>query len=208
MHTGIREFGKESRVIDSSESLSPSSNCAVGFGVACSHMRKRYLREARTIPFSLLPRMIVTMFVSSHNHVTRGFRFVSRWSRKRYRGPPETVFCEANTKVTALTTSAPWQIILCSAIVNSGLTRAELPIDDGAESPYQNAVHIGLQLSRIQRDRQARILQSPWVKGEQMTTESRGTGRSANRDGRTGAPTELASRADSRRDARRGAASG
>ncbi|KAK1524122.1 uncharacterized protein CCOS01_09209 [Colletotrichum costaricense] len=148
MHTGIREFGKESRVIDSSESLSPSSNCAVGFGVA------------------------------------------------------------SNTKVTALTTSAPWQIILCSAIVNSGLTRAELPIDDGAESPYQNAVHIGLQLSRIQRDRQARILQSPWVKGEQMTTESRGTGRSANRDGRTGAPTELASRADSRRDARRGAASG
>ncbi|KAI3543847.1 hypothetical protein CABS02_09917 [Colletotrichum abscissum] len=132
----------------------------------------------------------------------------ARWSRKRYRGPPETVFCEANTKVTALTTSAPWQIILCSAIVNSGLTRAELPIDDGAESPYQNAVHIGLQLSRIQRDRQARILQSPWVKGEQMTTESRGTGRSANRDGRTGAPTELASRADSRRDARRGAASG
>ncbi|KAK1448781.1 hypothetical protein CPAR01_13080 [Colletotrichum paranaense] len=98
----------------------------------------------------------------------------ARWSRKRYRGPPETVFCEANTKETALTTSAPWQIILCSAIVNSGLTRAELPIDDGAESPYQNAVHIGLQHSRIQRDRQARILQSPWVKGEQMTTESRG----------------------------------
>lgn len=107
-----------------------------------------------------------------------------------------------------LTTSAPWQIICCSAIVNLGLTRGELPIDDGAENPYQSAVYVGLQHSRIQRDRQARILQSHWVKGEQMTTESRGTVRSANRDGWTGAPTELASRADGRRDARRGAASG
>ncbi|KAK7448640.1 hypothetical protein Landi51_06316 [Colletotrichum acutatum] len=82
-----------------------------------------------------------------------------------------------------------------------------LPIDDGAETPYQSALYIGLQHSSIQRDRQVRILQSPWVKGEQMTTESMGIDRSANRDGRTGAPTELASRADGRRDARRGAAS-